>query len=71
MFISSTVVESDVYVKNSSSNNPTHLCAFHEMYDYDWIKLVVCLVTDDIIHLKEKKPVLLVYKFKSFPYQKV
>ena len=27
----------------------THSCIIHEMYDYDWGKLVICLNIDDIV----------------------
>ena len=50
-----------------------HFCTIHEMYDYDWGKLVICLNIDDIIDTStwRKRNVLLVYSFKNFLYQKI
>ena len=42
VFMSWTVVYTGVQIKNSSSDNPAH--SIHEMYDYDWSKLTICLI---------------------------
>ena len=45
----SIVVETDVHIKNSSSDSPTHSCTLHGLFPYDWSKLMICLIFDNII----------------------
>ena len=49
VFISPTVVQTEVHIKNNSYDNLTHPCAIHEMFQSDWSKLIVCLIIDNII----------------------
>ena len=64
LFISST----DVHINNSFCDNPARSCIIHEMYDYDGSKLNLFdyWLHQWHIHLKEKKSILLVYRFKIF-----
>ena len=47
--------KTDEYTKNSSSDNPTHSCVIHEVYDYDWSKLMICSIIDNIIDTSTSK----------------
>ena len=60
VFISWTMVQTDVHIKNSSLyNQNAHSCTINEMNNNHWGKLVIFLNIDDIIHLKETKSVFI------------
>ena len=62
------VVQTDVHIKNTAFDT-TNSCVIYEMFHYDWSKLMICLIVDNIIDTstwKKKKPLSLANRFKNF-----